>query len=175
MAKKPTYEELKERVRELEKEAFERKRIEDALRESEKRYRTFFEDSRDAIYITTREGKFIDMNQSALDLFGYTKEEMVGLDASKIYVNPDDRVRFQKRIEDKGFAKDYEVKFRKKDGTEMVCLPSSTVWRANDGSILGYQGIIRDMTEAKRLEAQLLQAQKMKAIGHSIRWYSPRL
>ena len=143
----------------------ERRKTEEAVRESEEKYRTLFEDSRDAIYITAREGKFIDANQAMLDLFGYSRGEMIGLNALEIYVNADDRNRFRQMIEQKGFVRDYELRFRKKDGTEMDCLLTATVRRANDGSILGYQGVIRDMTEHKRLEAQLLQAQKMEAIG----------
>ncbi|MBW2020734.1 MAG: PAS domain S-box protein, partial [Deltaproteobacteria bacterium] len=143
----------------------ERRKAEEALRESEERYRTLFEQSRDAIYITTREGKFVDANQSMLDLFGYSREELIDLNALTIYVNPDDRSRFQQEIEQKGFVRDYEVKFRKKGGAEMTCLLTATVRRAHDGDILGYQGIIRDITDRKRLEAQLLQAQKMEAIG----------
>ena len=143
----------------------ERRKTEEAVRESEEKYRTIFEDSRDAIYITAREGKFIDANQAMLDLFGYSRGEMIGLNALEIYVNADDRNRFRQMIEQKGFVRDYELRFRKKDGTEMDCLLTATVRRANDGSILGYQGVIRDMTEHKHLEAQLLQAQKMEAIG----------
>ncbi|MBW1739917.1 MAG: PAS domain S-box protein, partial [Deltaproteobacteria bacterium] len=149
----------------LKQEIAERKRAEEALRESEERYRTLFEESRDTIYITARDGEFIDINQSGLDLFGYTREEMIGLDVREIYVDPDDRYRFQQEIEQKGSVRDYEVKFCKKDGTEMDCLLSSTVRRATDGRILGYQGIIRDITERKRLEAQFQQAQKLEAIG----------
>jgi PAS domain S-box-containing protein len=149
----------------LKQEISERKRAEEALRDSEERYRTLFEDSRDAIYITARAGEFLDINQSGLDLFGYTREEMLGSDAREIYVNPDDRPRFQKEIESKGSVTDYEVKFRKKDKTEMDCLLTASVRHAKDGSVLGYQGIIRDITERKRLEAQLQQAQKMEAIG----------
>ncbi|MFH1672696.1 MAG: PAS domain S-box protein [Pseudomonadota bacterium] len=137
----------------------------EALRESEQRYRTLFEDSRDAVYVTAKEGRFVDINQSALDLFGYTREQMVGLDVRAIYVNPDDRYRFQQEIEKKGAVRDYEIKFRKKDGTEMDCLLTSTVRRSHDGTILGYQGIIRDVTEQKQLEVQLQQAQKMEAVG----------
>jgi PAS domain S-box-containing protein len=149
----------------LKQEISERKRAEEALRDSEERYRTLFEDSRDAIYITARTGEFLDINQSGLDLFGYTREEMIGLDAREIYINPDDRPRFQKKIESKGSVTDYELKFRKKDKTEMDCLLTASVRHAKDGSVLGYQGIIRDITERKRLEAQLQQAQKMEAIG----------
>jgi len=142
-----------------------RKRTEEALRENEQKYRTLFEDSGDAIYMTAREGEFIDVNESALDLFDYTREEMVGLDVRNIYIDPNDRLRFQEKIEVKGAVKNYEVKFCKKDGTEMDCLLTSTVRLADDGSVLGYQGIIRDVTERKHLETQLQQAQKLEAIG----------
>ena len=142
-----------------------RRKTEETLRESEEKYRALFEDSRDPIYITAIDGKFQDVNQAMLDLFGYSREEMIGLNALEIYVNPDDRTRFRHVIEQKGFVRDYDVRFRKKDGTEMDCFLTATLRRANDGSILGYQGIIRDMTEQRQLEAQLLQAQKMEAIG----------
>jgi PAS domain S-box-containing protein len=141
----------------------ERKRAEEALRESEERYRALFEESRDVIYITTREGKFIDINKSGLELFGYTKEEMMSLSVEQIYFDPDDRPRFQQEIERKGFVRDYEIKFRKKDGTEIDCLVSAIVQRANDGSILGYQGIIRDITERKQAEEQLRKSQQLLA------------
>jgi two-component system cell cycle sensor histidine kinase/response regulator CckA len=149
----------------LKQEIAERQRAEEALRDSEERYRTLFENSRDAIYITARDGRFIDVNQSSLDLFGYTRSEMMQLDAGDIYVEPDGRSRFQQEIEPRGSVTDYEVKFRRKDGSEMECLLTASVRQAKDGSILGYQGIIRDITERKRLEAQLQQAQKMEAIG----------
>jgi PAS domain S-box-containing protein len=142
-----------------------RKKAEEALRESEERYRTLFEESRDAIYMTNRKGKFVDVNQSSLDLFGYTKEEMIGLDIKEMCVRPDDGCWFEQEIEQKGSVRDFEVKFRKKNGTQMDCLLTATLRRANDGSIIGEQGIIRDMTERKRLEAQLRQAQKMEALG----------
>lgn len=149
----------------LKQEIAERRRAEEALRDSEERYRTLFETSRDVIYITAREGEFIDVNQSGLDLFGYTRDEMIGMNAREIYVDPNDRFAFQREIEQKGAVTDYEVRFRTKDGTRMDCLLTSSVREAKDGTILGYQGIIRDITERKRLEAQLQQAQKMEAIG----------
>jgi two-component system cell cycle sensor histidine kinase/response regulator CckA len=133
----------------------ERKRTENALRESEKRYRALFEGSRDAIYITVREGEIVDANQSMLDLFGYSREEIIGLNARKTYVHPEDRKKFQQEIEREGFVRDYEIKLRRKDGTEMVCLLTATVRQANDGNIVGYQGILRDITEHKQVLNEL--------------------
>jgi PAS domain S-box-containing protein len=149
----------------LKQEVSERKRAEEALRDSEKRYRALFENSRDAIYSSSREGRFIDVNQSFLELFGYTREEIARLDARDIYVDPNGRAKFQQEIEAKEAVRDYEVTFRKKDGVAMDCLITASIRQAKDGTILGYQGIIRDITERKRLEAQLQQALKMEAIG----------
>jgi len=150
----------------------ERKRIEEVLRESEERYRTLFEGSKDAVYITGQEGKFIGVNPAFLELFGYSKEELNLLSAQDTYINPLDRYRFRQEIEQKGFVRDYEVKLRKKDGTEIDCLLTSSIRRDNDGSIMGYQGIIRDITAHKRseqemaaLQEQFRQSQKMEAVG----------
>jgi len=138
----------------------EKVQAEKAIQESEEKYRTLFEDSRDAVYINTREGKLIGANPSFLDLFCITKNEIPDLNVQRLYVNPDDRQSFQKQIEKKGSVKDFEVKLCKKDGTEMDCLLTSTVWRASDGSTLGYQGIIRDITKRKKTERALREREK---------------
>jgi len=141
----------------------ERKRAEEALRDSEERYRALFEESRDAITITTREGKRVDANQAALDLFGYTREEMIGRSALEVHVHPIDRhkfYQFRQEIEHQGAVRDREMKFLRKDGRELDCLITSTVWRAQDGSILGYQNVIRDITEHKRAQAELRLAKE---------------
>ncbi|MBE9541984.1 MAG: PAS domain S-box protein, partial [Proteobacteria bacterium] len=119
-----------------------RRKAEEALKESEEKYRTISEQSTDAIYITTREGELSYINQSFLDLFGYTKKEIKNLNAQDFYAKPKDRSRFQRELEKTGSTKDFEVKLRKKDGAEMDCLITATVRQADDRSILGYQGII---------------------------------
>jgi len=138
----------------------ERKRMKEALQESEERYRTLFKTSRDAIYITTREGEILDANQSMLDLLGYSKEEMIGLNVREAYAHSEDRVKFQQEIERVGFVRDYEIRLRKKDGTVIECLFSSIVRRGADGNIVGYQGIIHDITERKQTEEALRESEK---------------
>ena len=133
----------------------DQKKAEKALRESERKYRTLFEESKDSIFISTREGQFLDINRATLDLFGYTKEEMMKLNVQEIYVHPSDRVHFQREVEQNGSVRDYEVKLRRKDGKEMTCLLTAAVWRADDGSVLGYQTLIRDMTDRRVAEQEI--------------------
>ncbi len=142
-----------------------RKEGEDALRESEANYRALFEESRDAIYVVTREGSFLGFNQAVLDLYGYTGEEMARLNVRDLWVHPGERETFQRVIEEKGFVRDHEVKLRRKDGSEIDCLMTASVRPARAGSPSAYQGIVRDVTERKRLEEQIRQLQKLDAVG----------
>ncbi len=143
----------------------ERKRAEEELKESERRYRTLFEESMDGVYSDLRDGTITDANRSVCELFGYSREEMIGKDIRELYLDPADRPKFQKEIEKKGFVKDYEIKFQKRDGTEVDCLISSSLHFEEDESIAGYRGILRDLTARKALQRQLQQAQKMEAVG----------
>lgn len=132
------------------------KQAELALRESEKKYRTLFEQSADAVYITSREGAFLDANPSLMALFGYTRKELLGgLNVNQLYCNPKDREEFQKQIEAVGFLRNFPISFRRKDGTEINCLLTSSVRRSQDGTVQGYQGIIRDVTEQQKAEKAL--------------------
>jgi PAS domain S-box-containing protein len=134
------------------------------LKRTEQRYRSLFEQSRDAIYINSTNGDFVDVNQSMLELFGYTKDEMIGMSSVETYVAPDKRAELLDEL-NKGSVRDYELKLKKKDGKEMDCLVTATVRYGDDGSIIGYEGIIRDVTEKRKLEAQLQRAEKMEAVG----------
>ncbi|MBM3155565.1 MAG: PAS domain S-box protein, partial [Chloroflexi bacterium] len=133
----------------------ERKQVEKTLQQSEKRYRTLFQQSHDPVYIVSRDGALLDVNQAMCQLFNYSREEMLGMDIRKLYVNPDERTKLQQAIEKEGAVKDYEIRFRRKDGKEMECLITSTVRLNSDGSIAGYQGTMRDITERKQIETAL--------------------
>ena len=122
------------------------------LSESEERYRALFEDTRDAIFISSADGKIIDCNQAALDLFGFTVDQAVGSDIGERFVDAVDRERFREEISRSGFVRDFEVKLSKRDGTELHCLLTATRRRAEDGSSLGVQGTVRDITERKQAE-----------------------
>jgi len=80
----------------------ERKQAEEALRKSEAKFRTLFEDSKDPIYVNTQEGRFVDLNQSMLNLFGYTREKMMEINKSELYADPSKRSVVTKELEQNG-------------------------------------------------------------------------
>ena len=127
----------------------------DDRRGPERRYRQLFEEVRTAIYMTTRDGRFIDANSAMLDLFGYTREELLNLNASELYVDPRDRAVFQREIDRLGYVREHEVRMKRKDGSVVVCLKTAGVDRGPDGTILGYQGILHDITDRKQAETRL--------------------
>ncbi len=132
----------------------ERKRAEEALRKSEERFRSLFEQSWDANYIGTPEGAIIDVNQSWLDLFGYSREELRDITALDLYADPADRVSFLRRMNADGRAKD-EVRFKKKDGTVFDCERTVVARRDENGRIVAYQGIFRDVSQRNCDRAEL--------------------
>ncbi len=145
----------------------DRKQTEHALRESEKKYRTLFEESKDVVYISSPEGQFIDINSAGVHLFGYaSREEVLQINLSEdLYVYPFDREEFQYIMATQGFIKDFEVLFKRKDGYQLSVLITATAVHDQAGTIVAYRGIMKDITERKRLEQQLIQAQKMEAVG----------
>lgn len=140
-------------------------RAERALRASEERYKALFEDSRDAVFVTSRDGEYIEVNNAFCDLLGYDRSELGSLKAQQLYMDAAHRSVFQDALEKAGSLKDYPVNVCTKEGTVLEVLVSATVRHDHEGAIVGYQGIIRDVTRSRQLEKQLLQAQKMESIG----------
>ena len=137
------------------------------LRDSERKYRTLFEESKDVLYVCTPEGNFLDINAAGVELFGYdSKEEMININiAQDLFVNFQERNACVQIIRGNGFVKDYEAVMKRKDGTHVIVLITAVSDRDESGKIVAYRGIIKDITEWKRLEQQLFQAQKMEAVG----------
>lgn len=137
-----------------------RRQREERLRATEEDYRRLFEHVACGVYISSREGKFIDANRALLEMLGYeSKEEFLDIDIAKdLYVRPEDRRRFQERIETEGKVVDYEVEFKRRDGRSIPVFHTGHVRRDPEGNILGYEGINVDQSQRKQMERELKEA-----------------
>ncbi|MGD2013047.1 MAG: PAS domain S-box protein [Desulfobacterales bacterium] len=126
----------------------DRKRLEDDLRLSEIKYRRIFEGSKDMIFITAKDGVIKDVNPAVVELLGYgSKKELLSLfSIEDVYHNPMHWQVFKKQIDRYGFVKDFEAGFKRKDGTRMHCLLSGNAVRNENKEIVGYEGIVKDIT-----------------------------
>ncbi len=115
---------------------------EDMLKESETQYRRLFEQSWQGVYLTARDGKVVDANDAALELFGYSREEFVGIDARRLIPSPDDIRAFQRGMGTDGEVKDLAVGFRTKAGERKPGRLSASRRLAPDGAIRGYQCLV---------------------------------
>ena len=138
----------------------ERKKFERDLKDSEEKLRNLFERVRHGLFNSSKEGKFLDCNQALLDMLEYSaKEEFLKIDiAHDLYVNPEDRKAFQERIEKDGYVKDMEVEFKKKNGDKITVLLTGHPIKNEGGEVVGYQGINLDISERKRIENELREA-----------------
>jgi len=138
----------------------ERKKFEKDLRESEEKYRNLFERVRHGLFISSKEGKFLDCNQAMWGLLGYRdKEEFLKIDIAKdLYVNPEDRKTFQGLVEELGFVKDFEADWKKKNGERITVLITADAKKNEEGTVVGYEGINIDISDRKRMERELKEA-----------------
>jgi PAS domain S-box-containing protein len=133
---------------------------------AEERYRALFDHSRDAIYLHDFQGRFIDANVSALDLLGFSRDDIRTLTFADLVTNTEDLTRAFTSIREL-FAADVrqpvaEYLLRRKDGQHVwVELVGSLVRR--NGEPWAVQGVARDVTERKRADAELRAARNLLA------------
>jgi len=140
----------------------ERKKAVKKLRKSEERYRDFFRTSRDATFITTRDGEWVDLNEAAVELLGYdSREELRQVPVSSLYADPAYRDEHLRLIEEKGYLEAHPVSLRRKDGSVVETRFTSVPISDDDGEIWGYQGTIRDVTERNRMERRLRESEQL--------------
>ncbi|HEX3001998.1 MAG TPA: PAS domain S-box protein, partial [Methanoregula sp.] len=123
---------------------------ENALKESEERYRQFFRTTLDGLFITDREGRWIDFNDAIVDLLGYpNREALFGVLVSSVYARPEERIAFIEQVERAGYVREYLVQLKKRDGSLILGLMTVALQRNPDGSTKAFIGTIRDVTEKK--------------------------
>jgi PAS domain S-box-containing protein len=138
----------------------ESKKREEMLRASEEDFTNLFEHVACGVFISSKEGKFLNANHALLDMLGYDdKEEFLNIDiANDLYVRPEERQKFKEMIERDGRVIDYEVEFKRKDGSTVPVLLTGHVRYDQQGNVTGYEGLNLDITQRKLMERQLKEA-----------------
>lgn len=144
-----------------------RKNSEERAVNVEKKLKTLFDKIEDTIFVVSADGKFQEINQSGVKLLGYeSAEEVKQIEVSNdLYSNPVDWEKYKSTMKLKGYVKDYEATLKRKDGSLITVLETTTNIKDDSGNIIAFEGIIRDVTDKRRLEHQLFQSQKMESIG----------
>lgn len=144
----------------------EERHMRDRLQFVETQYRDLFENMQDGVFIADERGTIIDCNRSLCEIIGYTQEEFLGMNYYRdLFVDPDVVRDFRRRLTRAGVIEDYELQIVRKDGTTRDVTLSGHAGKDSSGEVMSYQGLMRDVTEAKRLRQQLLQSEKVSAMG----------
>ena len=127
------------------------------LEKSEEKYRTIFERSRDAIFVTDSDTRITDINQAGVKILGYdTKDEVLALQSVfELFEDPENLYRFQKRVTREGFVTEFETRFIGKQGRAFDVLITSNVIADVAGKNMGNAFIIRDITKIKQAQQEI--------------------
>lgn len=127
--------------------------------------RNLIEASLDPLVTISREGKITDVNQATELITGVRREQLIGSDFSDYFTDPDKARDVYQQVFATGRVRDYPLALRNAAGGVSEVLYNATVFRNESGEVEGVFAAARDITERKQLEEQLLQSQKLEAIG----------
>ncbi len=144
-----------------------RQRAEEALRASEAQFRRFIENLPLGVYRSTPDGRVQMANPALLRTLGYDSWQELAFQnlEGETFEAGYPRSAFCEQIAREGEAKGLEKAWKRRDGSVIFVRESARAFRADDGRVLYYDGVVEDVTERRRLEEQLRQAQKMEAVG----------
>ena len=155
----------------------ERRSVERDLQEAEKKYRSIFDNAVEGIFQTSLEGRFLSANPYLAKVIGYDSPEQLMREVTDIgrqlYVIASQRDEVLRLLLQDGFIVGYETQFYRRDGTILWGNQNARIVRDETGKPLFIEGTVADISESKkamadlaRVEAQLMQSQKMEALGN---------
>ena len=147
--------------------AIDHKRHEEALRQSESRYRSLVQSAVYGIYRSSVDGRFLDVNPALIHMLGYdSADEVVKLDPQReVFVEPAEHERLLQEFQRTGCLDSAEVRWKRKDGSVITVRLSGRAATELDEADQALEIIAEDITERRALEDQFRQAQKMEAVG----------
>src|SRR4030042_5780900 len=135
--------------------------VEEALRPSEAKFRQIFENIQDIFFQTDDRGLIVEVSPS-VERYGYTREEMIGMPAARVYEDPSKRITLLQLLED-GDITDREVRLRARDGRVVDFSISAHMLRGPDAAPAGMEGCLRDISDRRGAGAALRLSERERA------------
>jgi len=136
-----------------------------ALNEKEKKYRTLFEQSVDAIFLMNKHLCFVDVNNTMMRFLDCAKVDLIYKNIKKFMADEHDFNYIKKQLEKNGSVNKYELNMLRIDESKLICQLTVSPLLDNRNEIYGYQGILEDISLKKRAEKELLMAEKLSMTG----------
>jgi PAS domain S-box-containing protein len=145
-----------------------RKRVENALIESENKYRTIFENIQDVFYRVDKFGIITDISPSIYRYSGYSREELIGKPVEEVYENSEDRIQLLAALKERGSVADYDLRLKTKDGQVKWASLSIHLLVDESGLAVGIEGSLREVTTRKAAEQALKESEeKFRTLAES--------
>lgn len=146
------------------------------LKSSETKFRSIFEDSHDVIFLSDNEGRFVDINESAERLFGYSRVELLSMTIADLYENKKDCEKYFSQMQQNGHYSGFEIVLLDKSYNKKYCTLTANTQRTDENRNVYYQGIIHDLTMRKKAERDIIAAEKLaiaskiaRTLAHEVR------
>jgi PAS domain S-box-containing protein len=150
-----------ERIFAAARDITKRRQMEEALRESEEKYRSIIDEMQDIFYRTDSAGKIMMLSPSAAKIAGYrSNDELIGQDVLSLYADAADRNRLLTILKENGSVDSFPISLKVRDGSIRFVTTSSHFYRDAAGNIQGVEGVIHDITEQRKAEDALRMANK---------------
>ena len=132
------------------------------LRQSERKYRTIFEESQDMIFVADREWQLEDVSPACVPLLGYERHALQGMTLPQLGLLPDKVTELQQTLQQQAAIQDFETTLQRADGQRVDVALTAVLRHNEDHEAIGIQGIIHDITHKKAAEAERIRTLEMQ-------------
>lgn len=146
------------------------------LKSSETKFRSIFENSHDVIYLSDKDGKFVDINESAERLFGFSRSELLDMNIADLYEDNREFEKYISQIRQNGHYSGFEIVLLDKERNKKYCTLTANTQRTDENANVYFQGIIHDLTMRKKAERDIIAAEKLaiaskiaRTLAHEVR------
>lgn len=143
-------------------------KLQETVRQHKEYLENILANSSDMMITTDLEGRIVTFNPAGERMLGYGRDEIIGTDINRLWKTPDDRERLMAEVRARGAVNNFPATLLSKDGREVDISLSLSQLRDSEGHVLGTVGISKDVTEENRLRRQLMEQERLAAVGETV-------